>query len=388
MDTKIISSVHDFSQITPSGPAGDPLELSATKGQAIRRANLATTDGKVAVFSANEVPWHGLGTVTEGAQTSLVALQLSGCDFKVEKTPVRYDFNGTPQVVENDHLILRTDTGVVLGRGTDRYTILQNSEAFSIMDSFLGKYDAHYETAGAIDGGRRVWMLARFGKSFTVGGTDEVVPYLILTNSHDGTEPVRIYPTTMRVVCQNTYNAASRLRTMGYSFRHTANMANRINEAARLFANAHDDHAKFAEAAQYLATQFIDPMLFFNRSLDKVAGITEAEMNKGVEVLLGNLQGEDRDRKEKSLNRAIRDRKEMLDAIQNRFESETCNGIETIRGTAWSAWNAVTEYADHALTAYRGTTQTKRERRFVDTQVGAVAEWKHNAFELALELTA
>jgi Domain of unknown function (DUF932) len=40
----------------------------------------------------------------------------------------------------------------------------------------------HFETAGSLNGGRRVWVLARLPEHIEVGG-DPVRPYVLLMNS-------------------------------------------------------------------------------------------------------------------------------------------------------------------------------------------------------------
>ena len=63
----------------------------------------------------------------------------------------------------------------------------------------------HFETAGSLHGGRRVWVLAKLPEHIEVGG-DPVRPYVLLMNSHDGSTAVVAASTPIRVVCQNTLN--------------------------------------------------------------------------------------------------------------------------------------------------------------------------------------
>jgi hypothetical protein len=74
----------------------------------------------------------------------------------------------------------------------------QNREAFAFVDQLLGSA-IHFETAGSLYGGRRVWVLATLPVDVEVGG-DTVRPYVLLMNSHDGSTSVVAATTPIRVV--------------------------------------------------------------------------------------------------------------------------------------------------------------------------------------------
>ena len=127
---------------------------------------------------------------------------------------------------------VRTDTRAVLGVVGRRYRVFQNREAFDFMDALVGDRLALYETAGSLHGGRRVWMMARIPKEYRAGSDDLIQPYVLLTNTHDGSQALRMIPTTVRVVCQNTLNLALRgAGTDGLSISHHPRLESRIAEA-------------------------------------------------------------------------------------------------------------------------------------------------------------
>ncbi len=97
---------------------------------------------------------------------------------------------------------VRQDTREVLGIVGERYRLVQNHEAFTFIDQLLGSA-IHFETARSLHGGRRVWVLATLPDHVEVGG-DDVRPYVLLMNSHDGSTAVVAATTPIRVVCQNT----------------------------------------------------------------------------------------------------------------------------------------------------------------------------------------
>jgi hypothetical protein len=53
-----------------------------------------------------------------------------------------------------------------------------------------------------------VWLLACLPKDIRVGNDDAVEPYLLFSNSHDGSQAIDVRLTTVRVVCRNTLSFA------------------------------------------------------------------------------------------------------------------------------------------------------------------------------------
>ena len=88
------------------------------------------------------------------------------------------------KALEGYFVNLRADTMEPLGVVTERYTPVQNREAFSFLASIFGS-EMHFETAGSLMGGRRVWVMMRLPEFIEVGG-DPIGPYSFISNSHDG----------------------------------------------------------------------------------------------------------------------------------------------------------------------------------------------------------
>ena len=64
--------------------------------------------------------------------------------------------------------------------------MFQNKSAFDFFDQIVQERLAIFETAGALKGGRHIWMLARLPRTLRAAGDDEIRPYVLLANSHDG----------------------------------------------------------------------------------------------------------------------------------------------------------------------------------------------------------
>ena len=155
------------------------------------------------MFSVREKPWHGLGTIVEEAPTSAEALELAGLDWEVKTNPLFLE-NGIE--VPGYYANVRSSDNSVLGIVTGKYSILQNKDAFDFTDSLIGG-DVKYETAGSLNGGKRVWLLAQLPSKKIAG--DDVESYVCFTNSHDGIHG-RICDTSQMICCRNDGYTRSR----------------------------------------------------------------------------------------------------------------------------------------------------------------------------------
>lgn len=177
------------------------------------------------MFSVREKPWHGLGTIVKEAPDSREALRLAGLDWEVVQSPI-FTTHGK---VEGFKANVRSTDRQVLGVVTDRYKVVQNTEAFAFTDSLLGE-GVQYETAGALMGGRKVWILARLPREFIIAG-ERISPYLVFSNTHDGSGAVRVAVTPIRVCCNNTLNLALSTAQRSFSMIHTGDIRGKIHEA-------------------------------------------------------------------------------------------------------------------------------------------------------------
>ncbi len=178
------------------------------------------------MFYVRETPWHGLGKQVEEALDSQSALKEAGLDWKVEQMAV---FTGDGKVVPGYKANIRDRDRRVLGVVTDRYKVVQNSEAFSFTDDLLGR-GVRYETAGSIQDGKKVWILARMPREYIITG-EQITPYLVFSNSHDGSGAIRVALTPIRVVCQNTLNLALENAKRSWSMIHTGDIKGKLKEA-------------------------------------------------------------------------------------------------------------------------------------------------------------
>lgn len=171
-------------------------------------------------------PWHGLGTPVTKAPSSEEALKLAGLDWEVLQRPI-FTIEGTE--ISGYKVNIRDTDRKVLGVVSDRYKVVQNKEAFAFTDTLLGE-GVRYETAGSLQEGRKVWLLARLPREYIISG-EIISPYLVFSTSHDGSGAVKVAITPIRVVCNNTLNLALDTASRSFSMMHTQSIQNKIQEA-------------------------------------------------------------------------------------------------------------------------------------------------------------
>ena len=178
------------------------------------------------MFYVRETPWHGLGTRVLEAPSSQEALRLSGLDWNVIQEPIYTKEN---ERIPSYKANVRDSDRKTLGVVTDRYKVIQNTEAFAFTDALLEE-GVRYETAGSLQDGKRIWLLAHMPHEYIIGG-EHISPYLVFTNTHDGSGAVRVAVTPVRVVCSNTLNLALAQAKRSWSMIHTGNVQGKLEEA-------------------------------------------------------------------------------------------------------------------------------------------------------------
>jgi phage/plasmid-like protein (TIGR03299 family) len=265
-------------------------------------------------------PWHSLGIPLLSPATAREAIEAAGLNYTVVKKPLQ-DVVGPeyPGGVLHRWATVRTDTGDILGVVSEAYHVVQNIDAFGVFDKLVAANETIYETAGALGRGERIWILAKLPGYIKVRGNDLVSKYLLLSNSHDGSSLLQMKLTPIRVVCNNTLNAA--LKGSGeVNIRHTANAAEDAAQALFLLGLSNSLYDQLA--------------VIFNRMAK--TKISDGQLSEYLHALVPNIEGSDNGE-----GRAIRK------ACSALYESG--HGAELARGTLWGAFNCVTEYTDHRM---------------------------------------
>jgi phage/plasmid-like protein (TIGR03299 family) len=307
-----------------------------------------------------EKPWHGLGVKLEKAATSAEAITAAGLDWAVEKRPVTFlDNEGKSREVPGKFVTVRADTQKPLGVVGSDWTPIQNREAFSFFDAVVGEKLAIYHTAGALGDGQRVWILAKLPGHIRVIGDDVVEKFLLLSNGHDGGLAYRMGFTPIRVVCQNTLNIALKEGSiLSAKLRHTSGIGLRVNEVREQLGIVAGLYQTFEE----LSKRLVQVPMSVSRASDFFKGTIIPKPKEG-ETELGARS------------------KKMLEDVLNLFEHGRGNDLPGVKGTAWAAFNAVTEFADYR--PVRGGDEASRAHSIL---WGYGADIKQRAWDAALAL--
>lgn len=290
------------------------------------------------MFYTRTKPWHGLGVQVQEAPESKDALRLAGLDWKVYQREV-YTDSGIK--IEGYRANIRNTDNKVLGVVTERYKIVQNEEAFSFTDTLLGE-GVRYETAGSLQEGKKVWLLARLPKEYIISG-EQISPYLVFSNSHDGSAAVRVAVTPIRVVCNNTLNLALSTAKRSWAMVHTGNIKGKIHEAQETLFMAETYMGKLGKEIEELKRQ----------------RITERQVKEYIEILLP-LE------KTTSLT-AAKNVKKLRDDLRARYYDAP--DLQDVGGNnAYRFINAVSDFATHNEPLRR--TANYKENLFMRTMDG------------------
>ncbi len=368
---------------TPERRAALMIDL---RKRAIQRAGLDVTNGKISVMvnvgpNGEKLPWHVLGTMVRGAVTSAEARNLANLGWSVLKVPAGFTFGDQSFESKSTFLLIRSDTGAELGSTGRVYKAIQNDDAFDCLDEVLKEFGARYETAGAVYGGRTVWMqVALPEQSWEVQNGDRVETFGTFTLCHDGTGVSRLLPTTERAVCANTLRRAIAGRD-ALKLRHTGDIKQRIADARVALGVAIKGFTDMKEEAAVLVRKNLNVVPYVHAVLDgmlnKVVDVTEEQAALGAEML---AKAAGKPESVKTYEKQIKARRTILDDILTRYETSRC----TPRGTAWAAYNAVSEHADHAPTRQRGAEADRMSRRWESVLVGDADAMKQLAWANAL----
>ena len=248
-----------------------------------------------------ERPWHHhLGTPTdviEGYIDLADVLQRARLDWTVEKRPIfvraeKADGGFDLVEVDGQFATVRTDTDKPLGVVGSGYTVFQNEQGLDMVQAMLdgSEHPIRIETAGSLRGNRTVWVLARLEEDVVIDG-DRVLPFLLFSNTHDGTGASRLQPTPTRVVCQNTLSYAIRGARSAYTFRHTAGMQGRVEEARQAIGLAHAYYGAFEAEVEALMNAEVTPGQF-DKVLDSVIPQADPDASKRTVNSVAKARGE------------------------------------------------------------------------------------------------
>jgi phage/plasmid-like protein (TIGR03299 family) len=315
--------------------------------------------------------WHGLGTNFGRRMTKEEVLEMSGLDYTVVKKPlyihrnhIRSDGKVRQRYLKLDrnYETLRTDTEDHLGIVGKRYEVFQNEDAFAFFEELIKEGDMIYESAGAINDGGLVWVLAKMPDYVTVAD-DPIEKFMVFINSHDGSMPITAGMTPVRIVCHNTLRyAVNHKQSSMVKVRHTARAMDRLQEAHRILNIASDYYDNLG--------QLFGEMQGFKMNTEMV--------NKYFKLVIPdpkpkNGEEEVNNARQENLRRDLFEVYETSPAIVN----------TSAYGNMYGAVNALTEFIDHHRPV-RGDEMDRFESLIVNDN-NSSAIMRRKTFNLAVD---
>lgn len=312
-------------------------------------------DGTWSFASNSEKAWHGLGQIVNGAMTAEEAIKLANLDYEVAKKEIYIE---TPEkvIVPDRFATYRTDTNQPLGVVGSRYSIVQNRDAFGFFDAVIDAGEAIFETAGALGNGERIFVTAKLPEDILVGG-EKIEGYLLLTLSHDGTAPVIAGITKVRVVCNNTLQAALGKLSNRIAIPHYSNAKQKLSEAYRVMGLVSKYNIEVGE--------------IFNQMVDKK--LDEGQMKSYFYDVLKPEYGVKQD-EQKEFSKRLEN---MVDMTLDFALTHPTQLTDEARGTLWGAYNAISGYYNYCK-SYKSN-----EDKFVTQFYGVGNRKMLKSFDLA-----
>jgi phage/plasmid-like protein (TIGR03299 family) len=312
------------------------------------------------MFSVKERPWHGLGTVLENAPSIEEGIRLAGLDWDVTLRSIASNDDEKVEI-DTHKIVVREDNKKPLGVVSSKYKAVQNKEAFSFFEPFIESGMASLETAGSLFDGKRVFVLAKINsEDMEVSKDDIIEKYILLSNSHDGSQALRIGYTPIRVVCNNTLSAAISSKDSALiRLTHRGEIVSNLTEIRETMDLVNQQFITTEEKYKYLATRDINQndlkkyvkQVFSAKSLNQII----SDYDKGLE---------EKEEIEKW-------RQRLMDRVEEIFELEPVHN-------AWTMYNSVNYFLNHK-------NSKTLEHRYNSMWFGDRKRLDNKAFELALQ---
>jgi phage/plasmid-like protein (TIGR03299 family) len=314
------------------------------------------------VFCYNKPAWHRLGVVVDGTLPAREAFRIAKADFQVAGKPV---FDADMQPISGYQAITRMDTGSTLSVMTQTYKPIQNAALIKIAEAL--HEDINMDAVCVLSDGKKVAFTARIrGAEGDVCPGDPVQQYLIGCTSHDGSIPFQLLFSPIRVVCQNTLSAAlglssnQRYQDNSIRIRHTKNadslierLPDLVDIRRRQFIGGLDELRSMAatpcsmvQFRQYISTVFSDQL----------------------QGTVNNVRGDAGTLRPKTL-----DDLPVWQSVFRKFEGAAIGSdLRGTYGTAWGAYQAVTEFISHESGRAKDSVDAARQR-FESIYLGTMA---------------
>lgn len=286
-----------------------------------------------------------IGTDISTCKTSEEVLNAARLNYDVIKKGIKYeDLDGSDCIYPDKVLTMNASNGDIFGVVSSKYEICQNRDAFNFID-YIGSDNEGFEyvKAGEISTGISrglVYIIAKIPDITLMG--DQITPYIIFQNSHDGMNSVKATVSPLRIVCQNQFNLAFHESSNTVRIVHSSQMDTRLVTARNMMHDVATYMSTFEDTAQQLATKKV--------TYDQVIKIFNDVFKYDPEKMT---------------------QRQAVNFEMNRAEFLSCykaDDNQNFTGTAWGVMNGAADY----LTHHTGQRKPSQEAMFVNTSLLSV----------------
>jgi len=323
--------------------------------------DLDNSTGKPAMAYVGEVPWHGLGEKLVPGQPIDTWLEAARLNWSIRTLPVHYQFQELDRIMPNRFVLARDDTGAALSIVSADYQVVQPKEVLEFYRDLVSDRGYKLETAGSLDGGRKVWALANTGmvKDVADNPADKLGAYVLLATSCDKSLATTATFTSIRVVCQNT---------LSFAFKDMKGQQRRnikVDHTKKFDAVSIKQQLGLIDKAWDRFMEQINPLTYYQLKSEAAKKFFESLFLTDKEIEEGKLPANARHKE--------------INQIESLFLSAPGQNGTTCHETLWGALNAVTYFVDHVR-------QPKSIERMDSAWFGSGASLKEKAWDRALEL--
>lgn len=273
------------------------------------------------------LPWEEVGHYFNQKDSLKVWAKNADLDWRVLEAPVQFLYRPQMkmQTDKSKKVLIRSDTGYPLSIVSKGYKVVQPEEILNFFSRLINDFGYFIYSAGTLQNGRKIWILAETGKSVNIFENDKVQGYLLLTTSYDTSFATTAMFTTVRLTCGNTLNFAlrsykgSKVRPVKISHK-TVFSTDEIHERLGIINHT---WSEFSFIAEKLANRKISTEEAFG-FLNKVFSANQSEDNED---------------------------KATVNTIAYIYSLYNGNGMGSnltgSQDTLWGLVNAITEYYDH-----------------------------------------
>lgn len=323
--------------------------------------------------------WHRSGHVLQAPIPAEEMFRLAEADFGVHTTSVFwFDESAFPRKIKIDgyKALIRSDKQEVLSIVSEDYRVLQNSRTLLPLAQAL-REDTQLSAVCVLDRGRRVTTSAKIlTATRDVADGDPIDAYISAVNSFDMKMAFTVTISPVRIVCNNTLQAAIASGDRNANIvriPHVGNAEELVKQVPSIIDFGARRLTATIEELQAMAKVTCGTNLF-REYLERVWAAD-------LKVPINDVRGDDSTQRE----RRLEDLPCFRDVTSNYLEGKGIGmDMPHASGTLYGAYNSITQFLSHQY--LEGGKDSEPRRRF-SLQFGKNARILQRAHEQALELT-